>query len=964
MAIRLQKDQSIKLKLHTLLSKIPDYSTKSYLIADDSKYYYIWHEDFKKSLKTIKAMGFEIVESPVTLVDTKYENIFPVFEKKEAFISKRVIVRIEATDVSTISQYLFESGFDKFHITKANNHFYILAEDAPLYWTHSIMFFSKFVVFTERKTNIFVRSNEDYAFSDILTKEQSGYYVIEKGNSIFISADSFKFSYDIVNFKFNLDKVKSETKEFNKIDVSLSLKMVDTSNKFVSLWKLTENDIERIPELIDMLSEAEKDLISIAAYEMDDGDIAYFARVNSKVYGREVYAKALNFFNGESYYAAYDNVRIYVVNGFRIFPDVDSRAIIEVANASQNYISIFDGGDNHHALISLKDNCFVPLSKSYTVTSLRHPKILESIYSSIHFSFEPAVERARKESAQFSEFVHKRVGKNKDSDIFLEKNVLNPHFETASKGGIRGSIWGKIYDEYKHPSVYARACLFSYDKIKKHDDSYSKYIKFLNSDDVYDDKKVKNIINEMQNNIRTIHKHFYWFFMKELAAKLNDSLLLQQQKEFMFKFLNANSMQEIDFPPFVVSSVSEDEIEKDSFASTIGMIVNHSSIPNQKIRYLLFKIASLALSFNNETLPFKIGEEDFSERLHQIIGRKVDDRTELVKSGKPEESDWVQFLEKSRKSRDAFYVDSATQDTNISNVRFIVDSPLEKEDTYMRFLKEILSGGNIEKNIAKFAEKNPSRDHKSVFFTSIVEKIRSLNHTDLYNAIHKHFPYSYDPTKGIDNKLGYPITALYACLYAMNGETDKLPSLKKNMIYILNNGFENTTYHALASVANICGADFVDEIIKETENATASLPTITVYIDCGRMAMMYGSGKSDALYIEANKFLDKVESHFKAGTMKAPLFVKNVWKNFFSYCSSLTLNQRQSIIARCIELSLLPEISALDKSSPNARISHISMVASIMYAVMNAGSVRDRMMRAFLSREEAALRQEIIATKI
>ena len=78
----------------------------------------------------------------------------------------------------------------------------------------------------------------------------------------------------------------------------------------------------------------------------------------------------------------------------------------------------------------------------------------------------------------------------------------------------------------------------------------------------------------------------------------------------------------------------------------------------------------------------------------------------------------------------------------------------------------------------------------------------------------------------------------------------------------------------------------------------------------------------------------------------------------------MTLSQRQSIISRCIDISLLPEISTLDKSSPNARISHISIVVSIMYAVMVAGSVRDRMMRAFLSREEAALRQEIIATKI
>lgn len=964
MAIRIEKNQGIKLKLHTLLSKIPDYSSKSYSIADDDKYYYIWHDDFKKSLKTIKAMGFEIAESPIALKDTKYENIFPTFEKKESFISKRVIVRVEANDISSISQYLFESGFDKFHITKANNHFYILVDDAPLYWTHSIMFFSKFVVFTERKTNIFVRSNEDYAFSDILTKEGSGYYVVEKLNNIFISSDSFKFSYDIVNFKFDLNKIKSETKDFEKINVSLSLKMTD-SHKNVSLWKLTENDVERLPELIDILSESEKDLVSIAAYEMDDGDIVYFAKVTSKVFGKEVYAKLVNFFNGEGYYAAYDNLRIYIINNFRIFPDVDSRAIIEITNSSQNYISIFDGGDNHHTLISLKENSFVPLSKSYTVTSLRHPKILDSVYSSIYFSFEPASEKARRESAQFSEFVHKRVGKSKDTDIVIEKNSTNPYFETASKGGIRGSIWSKILEEYKHPSVYARACLFSYDKIKKHDDAYSKYIKFLNSDDIYEDKKVKSIIAEMQLNIRTIHKHFFWFFMRELSSKLNDPLLLQQQREFIFGFLNANSMQEIDFPPFVVSSVSEDEIEKDSFAATIGAMVNHPNVPDKKIRYLLYKIGNLALSFNNESLGFKMSEEVFSERLHQILSRKVDDRSELVKAGKPDDSDWIQFLEKSRKSRDEFYVDSATQDVVISSFKFITDNPLEKEDTYMRFLKEILSGGNIEKNIAKFAEKNPSRDHVSAFFNSLVEKIRSLNSTDLYNAMHKHFPYNCDPTKGVDNKRAYSLSVIYACLYGMSGENDKLQNVKNNIIHILSNQYENINYNSLANVANICGSEFVDDILKATNGVAESfLPIINIYSDCGRMAMMYGCGKSDALFAEATKFLDKTESHFKAGTIKSPLYVKNVWKNFFSYCSSLTLSQRQSIIARCIDISLLPEISTLDKSSPNARISHISIVVSIMYAVMVAGSVRDRMMRAFLSREEAALRQEIIATKI
>lgn len=968
MVIRLEKNQGIKLKLHTILSKIADYSTKKYMISDDEKYYYIWNDDLKKSIKTIKAMGFEIVENPPNLTETNYENIFPSFEKKESFISKRVIVRINKNDVSSICQYLFESGYDKFYITKTEDYFYLLVEDAPLYWTHSIMFFSKFVVFTERKQNIFIRSNEDYNFSDILTKEQIGYYIIEKSNNIFIASNSFKFSYDIVNFNFDLDKIKSETKEFNKIEISLSLKMVDCSNKNVSLWKLTENDVERLPYLIDCLSESEKELVSIGAYEMED-DIVYFVKVTNKVFGKEIYAKIINFFNGQSYYSAYENIRVFVTNGYRVFPDIDSRAIVEVVNASSNYISIFDGGDNSHFIISLKENCFVPISRSYTVTSLRFPSCLNSIYSSIHFSFNPAVEKSRKESANFSESIINRISNKELKEVTVKTNIVNPYFETASKGGIRGSIWSKIYDKYKHTSVYSRACLFSYDEIKNHDNAYSKYIKFLESDEVYNDKKVKEIISEMEKNIYTIHKHFYWFFMRELAKKLSDPLLLQIQKEIMFKFLNENSMQEIDFPPFIISSVSEDEIEKDSFSSTIGAIVNNPNITDSKVRYLIYKFACLALSFNNETLPFNIKEEQFDDKLHQICSRKIDDRIKLIKSGSPEDSSWVDFLKKSRESygilSSEFYIDSMSQDTSISRIKFISDFKPEKDDFAIKYLKDIFYSGNVDKNISKFADKKPVFESISIFFSTLVEKIRSINLNELYASIHKHFPYNYDPSKGMDERVGYPITTLYACLYGMSGEIDKLNKIKTNLIHILNSNIENTAYNSLANVANICGSEFTDEILKETINSSSSsLASISIYNDCGRMAMMYGSGKNDILYKEINNFIAKVSDYFKAGTMKAPLFNKNIWKNFFSYCSSLTLNQRQDIISKCIDLSLIPEISAIDRAFPNSKITHISIVVSIMYAIMNAGSVRDRMMRVFLSREEAALRQEIISTKI
>ena len=960
MAIRLYRDSSIKVKLHSILGLVPEYQLKDYQVADTKDSFYIWSDSFKKVLKTIKAMGFEVVESPVQMETRKYENIFPAFEKQDVFLSKRAIVRIHEKDISSIAQYLFESNHDAFHMMKSKNNFYILIENIPLFWTHGILFFDKFTVFTERKPSIFVKSNEEYVFTEILVKEESGYYVIENGNNLFLSADSFKYSYDIIDFKFDLNKVRSETKSFEKVQVNLSLKLMEDYKDMASLWRLTEHDIDRLPELIDNLSSPERDLLSIGAYDFGD-ELVYFAKISNKAFGKPVYAKVMNFFNGESYYSPNDGLRVFVTVGYRIFPDIETRTLSELVKSSENYLSIFVGGDNHHSIISLKENSFVPLSSSYTVTSLRFSNVIESVYNSIHFSIDPIAEKVSKTSMTFEGT--SKAKKEIDTKETINKTtmVVNPHFETVSKGGVRGSIWSKIHETYVHPAVYGRACLYS-GNVKNHNPNFISFINFLNSEDVYENDRVKGMLSKMQKNITIMPKHFYWFFMKELANKTSDALLLQQQREFLFSHLNKNSLDEVDFPPFVTASYSEDEIEKDSFNGIMDLIVNNKLIPNKEIRYLLYKFAEVALLQNNETPSFTIPAVEMNEDIHKSCLRKINDRISLIKSGKQSDADWIEFLDNARKNRDSFYIESSSKDELISKIKYIQDIDIASSEPHSKFLRDILSGGNPDTILKNFAAKKLSATVQAQFFIPIVEKIRQVNSTAFYDAMHTYFPFK-QSMMDLDAKNTFHHVCVYICLYAMNGEAQKLEEMKKNLVRIFNSDAENPNYGAYSTVASICGADFVSEFLSQKDDSNSN-SVIKVYKDMAILAMLYGSGRTTELYQYMLKFLVSTESNLRNSVIRGALYTKNVFGNLFNYASSLSMSERRHLIEKCLEITLIPNITQLDANKANLRQAHISMVAMMMYSVMNAGSLRDRIMKTFLRREEAVLRQEMIATKI